>query len=309
MNYVVVFAASLFVAMALIALRLRFADHGLDVPGERSLHVAPTPHGGGVAIVLVALATGAWAGVDAVWLLAIMVLAVVSMLDDWRGLPFAPRLAVHLLVAASVVFVAHPGGLVAGLTMTIAIAWATNAYNFMDGADGLAGAMALVGFTAYGAGFALAGHGALALMCIAVAGGAAGFLRYNWHPARIFMGDVGAIPLGFMAGGFGWVGAVAGAWPVWFGPMVFAPFLLDATWTLARRALRGERVWQAHREHVYQRMVRAGMGHGRMCRHWALAMAGGAALALLMRMQAGWGWAVFVLWCAGLIFCGRRVVR
>ncbi|MBA4742649.1 MAG: glycosyltransferase family 4 protein [Azoarcus sp.] len=309
MSYVLVFAASLLFAMALIALRLRFADRGLDVPGERSLHVAPTPHGGGVAIVLAALAAGAWAGVDVVWLAVVAVLAGMSLIDDWRGLPFAPRLAVHLLMAGTVVFVAHPGGLAGALIMTFAIAWATNAYNFMDGADGLAGTMALVGFAAYGAGFALAGQDALAVMCIAVAGGAAGFLRYNWHPARIFMGDVGAIPLGFMAGGFGWVGAVAGAWPAWFGPMVFAPFLLDATWTLARRALRGERIWQAHREHVYQRMVRAGIGHERMCRRWALVMLCGAALALLLRMQPGSGWAVFVLWCAGLIYCGRRSVR
>src|SRR5690606_38123607 len=125
---------------------------------------------------------------DAVWLLAIMVLAVVSMLDDWRGLPFAPRLAVHLLVAACVVFVAHPGALAIALIMTFAIAWATNAYNFMDGADGLAGTMALVGFVAYGTGFALAGQDALALMCMAVAGSAGGFLWFNWHPARIFMG-------------------------------------------------------------------------------------------------------------------------
>jgi UDP-N-acetylmuramyl pentapeptide phosphotransferase/UDP-N-acetylglucosamine-1-phosphate transferase len=309
MSPALVFVVAMLGAVALIALRLRFADRGLDMPGERSLHEAPTPHGGGLAIVLAAVLAGLWVGVEAVWLIAVAVLAAVSMLDDWRGLPFAPRLAVHLLAAASVVFVAHPTAPTVGLIMTLAIAWATNAYNFMDGADGLAGTMALVGFAAYAFGFALAGFDAPALMCFALAGAAAGFLRFNWHPARIFMGDVGAIPLGFLAGGLGWYGAVAGAWPAWFGPMVFAPFLLDASITLSRRALRGERVWQAHREHVYQRMVRGGLGHGRMCWRWALAMLLGAALALAMRAQPVSGWVMFVLWCAGLIFCGRRALR
>jgi UDP-N-acetylmuramyl pentapeptide phosphotransferase/UDP-N-acetylglucosamine-1-phosphate transferase len=103
-------------------------------------------------------------------------------------------------------------------------------------------------------------------VCAGVAAAAAGFLCFNFHPARIFMGDVGSVPLGFTAGALGLVGWRSGAWPLWFPLLVFAPFILDATVTLLRRALRGEKVWQAHRSHYYQRMVQMGLGHrGRPC--------------------------------------------
>jgi UDP-N-acetylmuramyl pentapeptide phosphotransferase/UDP-N-acetylglucosamine-1-phosphate transferase len=310
MMLLAVFALSVLLASGVLVLRLRHADRGLDLPGERSLHAVPTPHGGGLAIVLVALVVGVWAGVSAMWLLAVVILATVSAIDDWRPQPAWLRLSVHLLMAASVVFMASESGSWSGLLWVIAIAWTTNAYNFMDGADGLSGSMALIGFSAYAFGFALAGQHALAMLCAGVAGAALGFLRCNWYPARIFMGDVGSIPLGFLAGGLGWYAAVAGAWSAWFGPLVFAPFLLDATLTLLRRAWRGERVWQAHREHVYQRMVRAGMRHDAMCRRWLLVMLAGAALALLLLGFAPTlGWAGLLLWSAVLVWFGVAAGR
>src|SRR6476659_1011719 len=98
--------------------------------------------------------------------------------------------------------------------------------------------------------------------CVAAA--AAAFLLFNFHPARIFMGDAGAIPLGFLAATLGVTGWINGLWPLWLPVLVFSPFIADASVTLAKRALRGEKIWQAHREHYYQRVVRAGFGHRNM---------------------------------------------
>ncbi|MGA8051867.1 MAG: glycosyl transferase, partial [Burkholderiales bacterium] len=111
----------------------------------------------------------------------------------------------------------------------------------------------------------------------------AAFLVRNFPPARIFMGDVGSVPLGFLAGALGLIGWNDGVWPLWFPIVVFAPFVCDATLTLIRRLLRGDRVWQAHREHYYQRLVRMGFGHRGTAAIEYAAMAGCAAVALFAR--------------------------
>jgi len=143
----------------------------------------------------------------------------------------------------------------------LGIAWLTNLYNFMDGSDGLAGGMTVIGFAAYAVAAAWAEEPELATTCLCIAAAAAAFLVFNFPPARIFLGDVGSIPIGFLAGALGVVGWNDEAWPLWFPLVVFAPFVADATTTLARRLVRRERVWQAHRDHYYQRMVRSGLGH------------------------------------------------
>jgi UDP-N-acetylmuramyl pentapeptide phosphotransferase/UDP-N-acetylglucosamine-1-phosphate transferase len=118
------------------------------------------------------------------------------------------------------------------------------------------------------------------VLCVAFAGASAGFLVYNFHPARIFLGDIGSIPLGFLAGSLGVVGWRNDLWPLWFPVLVFGPFIGDATVTLVRRLIRGERLSQAHRDHYYQRMVRAGLGHrGTACiGYMAMLVCAGAAL-------------------------------
>jgi UDP-N-acetylmuramyl pentapeptide phosphotransferase/UDP-N-acetylglucosamine-1-phosphate transferase len=155
----------------------------------------------------------------------------------------------------------------------------------MDGSDGLAGGMALIGFGAYAAAAQLAGLEPLAALCASIAAAAAAFLAFNFHPARIFMGDVGSVPLGFLAGALGLCGWSRGAWPIWYPLLVFAPFICDASLTLLRRLLRGERLWQAHREHYYQRLVRMGFGHRGTAFIEYAAMAGCAATALLVRRE------------------------
>jgi UDP-N-acetylmuramyl pentapeptide phosphotransferase/UDP-N-acetylglucosamine-1-phosphate transferase len=189
-------------------------------------------------------------------------LAAVSLADDLLDLPMLVRLATHLGAAAAVLVLGSALAEPAVLALLIlAIAWSANLYNFMDGADGLAGGMALFGFGAYAIAAEQAGLAPHAAVSAALAAAAAAFLLFNFPPARIFMGDVGSVPLGFLAGALGIAGWREGAWPLWFPMLVFAPFACDATLTLARRLLRRERVWQAHREHYYQRLVRMGFGH------------------------------------------------
>jgi UDP-N-acetylmuramyl pentapeptide phosphotransferase/UDP-N-acetylglucosamine-1-phosphate transferase len=168
------------------------------------------------------------------------------------------------------------------IVFVLAIAWTANLYNFMDGSDGLAGGMTLIGFGAYAIAALSGGAAPLAGLCAAIAAAAAAFLAFNWHPARLFLGDVGSVPLGFLAGALGLAGWSQGLWPLWFPVLVFAPFMGDATLTLLKRALRRERVWEAHRDHYYQRLVRMGFGHRRTAGVEYAAMLGCAGLALLV---------------------------
>lgn len=311
MTYMLVGAASMALSMLVIKLRLLFAGRGLDLPGHRSLHHTPVPHGGGLGLVIVALVAGVWFGLDVGWLLGIAVLASVSLLDDWVHLPFWLRLVGHLGVAASVVFLHELHVNLVTLGAVGVIAWAINAYNFMDGADGLAGSMAVTGFGAYAIAFSSAGFVGLAGFFWALSAAALGFLVFNWHPAKIFMGDVGSIPSGFLAGGFGWYGVVSGAWPLWFPLMVFAPFLLDASATLIKRTCKRERVWEAHRDHYYQRMVRMGCTHDAMCLRWLVLMLASATLALWL-LHAGdehTGWLGAAVWWCVLMVLGRTLDR
>lgn len=263
----------------------------LDQPNERSLHVTPTPRTGGVGVMTGLLVGGAlvWvAGLGSLPLGAALAgavgLALVGLADDRFGLSARTRLFVQVLVAGLYLALLGPaGGGFEVLALGVGLVWMGNLYNFMDGSDGLAGGMALFGFSAYALAAALGGQEGLALVCGAVAAAAAGFLVFNFHPARIFMGDAGSVPLGFLAGALGLAGRESGAWPLWFPLLVFAPFILDASVTLLRRALRGERVWEAHRTHYYQRLVQIGMGHRRtaLLAYALMAVAGAAAVAAL----------------------------
>ena len=254
------------ISIAVIAWLLRSgkAALALDHPNERSLHVRPVPRIGGIGIVLGALVPLTLAGIPRLVAVLAAALAVLSFLDDRRGLPISARFGAHLLSAAAVLPVAAPALPVwAWLILVPALVWMTNLYNFMDGSDGLAGGMAFFGFGAYAVASFVAGDQAMGVAAAGIAAAAAGFLGFNQHPARVFMGDAGSIPLGFLAGTLGVLGWTRDLWPVWFPPMVFAPFVADATVTLLRRMARGERFWQAHRSHYYQRLVRLGWGHRR----------------------------------------------
>jgi UDP-N-acetylmuramyl pentapeptide phosphotransferase/UDP-N-acetylglucosamine-1-phosphate transferase len=269
----------------------------LDAPNERSLHEHPVPRTGGIAIAAgVGAACLFGRGFPDSILLIAGGLAIVSFADDLMGLPAALRLILHLAAAAAAVAFDLQAPALVAILLAFAIAWATNAYNFMDGADGLAAGMAIFGFGAYAVAAHLAGAGPFSTLCAAIAAAAAAFLPFNWHPARLFMGDAGAVPLGFLAAALGVAGWGGGLWPLWFPALVFGPFLGDATLTLARRLGRRERVWQAHRDHYYQRLVRMGLGHQRTALLEYAAMAACALIALAALGQPAVVQALAVLW-------------
>ncbi len=254
----------------------------MDRPNERSLHQVPVPRSGGIAVVAGVLAAcmADWPA-QAMVAGCVLALAALSFADDWRGMPIAVRFGMHATAAAAFVGLALPPmPLPLQAATAFLIAWSINLYNFMDGSDGLAGGMAVIGFGTYAAAFAFAGDPALASLSLSIAVAAAVFLKANFHPARIFLGDVGSVPLGFLAGALGAAGVAQGCFPAWFPFVVFAPFFADATATLLRRILRGERFWQAHRQHYYQRLVQMGWGHRRTALAEYLLMAIGAATAL-----------------------------
>ena len=289
----------------MLHLLLRFgARLPQDVPNERSLHLVRVPRvgglamwvGGGLAICVAVLAGYADERLSEI-AVAAGALALLSFVDDRRGLPVGLRMSAHLVAAAWVVSTLSLPQLLA-VCLVPALAWMANLYNFMDGSDGLAGGMAVVGFTTYGI-VALPGSHDFALFNFIVAATASGFLVVNFHPARTFLGDAGSIPLGFMAGAFGLVGWHIGAWPAWFPVLVFSPFIVDASLTLLRRALRRERIWQAHREHYYQRLVRMGWGHRRTALvEYGVMLAAGASALVLTHVAEVYQWIGVAVWAA-----------
>ena len=272
----------------LFVLVRRFAHVGLDQPNDRSLHDRPVPRTGGIAVIAGVSVSVAFGALQ-LWvpMALALFLAALSFLDDLYTLRFSWRLAGHVAAACILVwYVLSPMYSVEMALLIVAVAWITNLYNFMDGSDGLAGGMSLIGFATYAVAAWLADEVALAAVAASVAGAAAAFLFYNFHPARIFLGDVGSIPLGFLAAALGILGWRNDAWPLWFPLVVFGPFVGDATLTLIKRAIRGERVWRAHREHYYQRMIRMGLGHRATAYIEYAAMLVCAGAALLGRGQA-----------------------
>ncbi|MBF0159633.1 MAG: glycosyltransferase family 4 protein [Magnetococcales bacterium] len=255
---------------------LRIIDH----PNQRSLHAHPTPRGGGLAILCgfvcswLLLGAGSsdtdwgWAG----WVGAgLLTTAVLSLLDDLYQLSAALRLTVHLTTAALVIeygqLLPDHSWLPAPLWLLItvlAMVWMMNLYNFMDGMDGFAASMAVIGFGYYALFGWIAQQPLFSLTALLLASASAGFLLFNKPPARLFMGDVGSLPLGFMVAVLSLWGLRDALFPWWVPLLVFAVFIVDATVTLLRRTLRGEAIWQAHRSHYYQKMViQHGWSHGR----------------------------------------------
>jgi UDP-GlcNAc:undecaprenyl-phosphate/decaprenyl-phosphate GlcNAc-1-phosphate transferase len=287
----------------------------LDHPNARSLHVSPTPRTGGLAIMCAVLFAGGLAVPQEISLLACIAgLALVSFFDDWRGLPITLRFAAHVIITSVFVGISFPDApLLVFLLIVLGSVWMVNLYNFMDGSDGLAGGMALIGFSAYGIAALFAQSNDLSAFSFSIAASSAAFLLYNVHPAKIFLGDVGSIPLGFAASSIGLLGWNRGIWPLWFPLLVFSPFIVDATLTLAKRCARREKVWKAHRDHYYQRIVRMGWGHSKtaLVEYGLMACVGSCALMALrwspsMQVVLLVGWAFVYL---GIAFSLDRAWR
>lgn len=277
--------------------RGRAAQLALDEPNARSLHTAPIPRSGGLGLLLGI--AGAWIIIAPklpwAWWLALALIVAVSLLDDLRGLHAGARLGAHLLAAALAALVLLPADTALWLAAAVilGIGWMSNLYNFMDGSDGLAGGMTLIGFGAYATAAYLAGSTQFALLNLTVALAAGGFLLHNFHPARIFMGDAGAVTLGFLAATLGLTGWLQRDWAWWFPLLVFSPFIADASITLIRRGVSGARVWEAHRDHYYQRLVQLGLGHrGTALAEYTLMLVCAAAALWALTQQAATQWLV-----------------
>lgn len=295
------FAVSAAVSWALmaspVALRL------LDRPNARSLHERATPRLGGVGIVAsIALVCGVGptALPGAVWT-AFFCVALVSLLDDARGLSALIRLFVHLAAAGLAVqslLPAAPWPVLAAAAL--ATAWGMNLYNFMDGSDGLAGGQAVFGFGALALAAWWTDNLSLTVAALAAAGAAGGFLVFNLPPARVFMGDAGAVSLGFWAAALGVAGVAGGVWALWFPILAFLPFILDATATLLDRLCRLQPVLQPHRDHAYQRLNLGGLGHRRTAGLYYSLMVVSAAVALMFQRYHSGRWFAMI-WTGVLI--------
>lgn len=286
------------------------AGHALlDRPNNRSLHRHPVPRVGGVAIfagiaagVIATAATGRDARPIGLLAAAAVPLIGIGVLDDRYTLRASVRLFVQAATTVVCLFstdwllrelkwgaVTWPLGLLAWPATTIAVLWVSNLYNFMDGMDGLAGTMTAVGFGTLSVFAGMRGHHDIMLAAGLPAAAAAGFLVFNKPPARLFMGDSGSVPLGFLAAAIALWGCRSGAWPVTVPVIVFAPFVVDATATLAARLLRRERVWEPHRDHVYQRMVLNGRSHAAVLAMEIGYMAASSLSAAVALAYPGWG--------------------
>lgn len=260
----------------------------LDIPNVRSSHSGPIPRAGGLVFVLIAplvamviahragisLARGEWALLVSGWFIA-----SVSLIDDWRPLPARVRLVAQVWAALGLILYGRylryfgAGGFgvidVGWLGVLITFVWIlgmANAFNFMDGMDGLAAGQGLIAALAVAWLSMSVGLEWMAIMSASIAGGLLGFLMHNTPPARVFMGDVGSIWLGFTFAGMAVLGAPRSGerLSLGFWVLLFGVFLLDSGLTLGRRVLQGEPVLQAHRTHYYQRLLRVGWGHRRV---------------------------------------------
>jgi UDP-N-acetylmuramyl pentapeptide phosphotransferase/UDP-N-acetylglucosamine-1-phosphate transferase len=229
----------------------------IDKPNSRSMHSAPIPRGGGLAVLtplllVYAISLGDFMAANIV--IGLLLVAIVSYIDDRRSLSSSLRLAVHV-IAACVLVLPQGHSLYIGIGLCLLTVWCINLYNFMDGIDGLAASMGFVGFLTIYFVNLHNGQAQLAPISSIVAFSCLGFLLFNFPPAKIFLGDVGSASLGYLMAVAIVLTPSGGLSDSWGPLLIFAPFLLDATFTIARRALSGEKFWTAHRSHLYQRLA------------------------------------------------------
>jgi len=287
-------------AIVCMAVARRWIGSPYSYPSERSLHSLSVPRGGGLGVAAATLFGLVYLGSPYSLTVAIFLVWAVSAWDDWIGASPTIRLAVHTLAATSIVLGWWPEtSLTFGLLLALSLIWGLNLFNFMDGSDGLAGTTAATG------GLALATLAAsvpptvtsqfLLGVGLVTSAAALGFVSFNLPPARIFMGDGGSTVLGLALAATCLKGAVDGVWSYAAPLTLFTPFWVDATYTLLRRLAKGHSPLTPHREHLYQRLALAGLGH----RGVLLWMTGwnlvSAALAFLLRETSGYAAPILVI--------------
>lgn len=242
--------------------------HLLDTPEERSNHTVPTPHGGGLGVMVTVVCFQVVIGSPLLLILGSLLLMGISFWDDVKNLPPSWRLLVQFVIVALVLVNDYEGKVFPDFIphwlelpiLAVAWVWFINLFNFMDGSDGLAASETISICTGL---FILSWSVSLPhdafLNCVILTGSLLGFAVWNWHPAKIFLGDAGSVPLGFLLGFMLISLAGHGYWQA--ALILPAYFITDATLVLARRLLQGKKIWQAHSEHFYQRAIRKGMAH------------------------------------------------
>jgi len=310
----------------------------LDRPNTRSLHQGLIPRTGGLALLTGLTGAGLvglslppqawpWPGFDirldaGIWIgFALVPVAMVAVVDDLGGVRPPYRLVAQLLAALCLMLagliwseldlpglsLAWGDYLAIPLTLLLVV-WMVNLYNFMDGMDGLAGGMAIFGFGTLALLGWRGGDLAFALINGTIVAAAAGFLTANFPPARLFLGDLGSTSLGLLAAALSLLGSQRGLYPLWVAGLAFSPFIFDATATLVRRAWRGERLWQAHRSHHYQRLVLAGWSQWQvMVRAWLLMAACGASAFAAPALPIPHQWWLLAAWAGIYVLISYRV--
>ena len=320
LRFALLFLLSLGCSLALTGLLYRWLlkRRILDRPNPRSSHSAPTPRGGGIAVLAVLLP--AWWLIDPrLWpvLLAALALAAVGWWDDLKGISPWPRLLVQAAAVAVGLWSLLPvadgqfsGGLLPQpfdmLLAGFAWLWFINLFNFMDGIDGIAGGEAVsIGLGLAVVAIWIGGFGDLAALAVALAGAALGFLYWNWHPAKIFLGDVGSQALGYLIGFLLLSAAGNGAWAAALILPLY--FWVDATWTLVRRTAAGENVFAAHAQHFYQRSLRLGRRHDQVA--GAVLLANGALILFALGAEMGERLAALAGAALAILVLIRRLMR
>lgn len=256
----------------------------LDIPNARSSHSVPTPRGGGASIVLVFLLAvllfmqrGAIStGLGKALTVGALAVAVAGFLDDHFRVSARLRLLIHFAAAGWALWqlngmgplhlgwISWDWGWVGQVVALVGLVWMINLYNFMDGIDGLAGVEALCASALGGLLLAWSGLGGLAEAALVLAGASAGFLLWNWSPAKIFMGDAGSGFLGFVFGVLAISSAKERPWLLWPWLILLAVFIVDSTLTLMRRLITGARWYEAHCSHAYQHAARRWGSHSKV---------------------------------------------
>ncbi|MBE3136322.1 MAG: glycosyltransferase family 4 protein [Thermoplasmata archaeon] len=308
-SLVVAFGALSISTLCVAGARRWAVERMLDIPNARSSHTQPTPRGGGLGIVIGVL-IGAWS----LFIFRILrmpfrkiaaislgggIVALVGWLDDIHRLPYSIRLVVQGISSAIIlvaigyfhtITVPFVGDIhLYSIGIPFALFWImglTNAYNFMDGIDGIAGGQALIAGLGWAILGFMSGQSFIGLIGLLLSASSLGFLFHNWPPARIFMGDVGSAFIGFTLAVLPIIGSqrdprcmVAGILLVW-------PFIFDTTFTLVRRLLNKENIFVAHRSHIYQRLVIAGYSHRFVTLVYMALAAAGTIIALLWYIRA-----------------------
>lgn len=258
----------------------------IDIPGDRTSHTAPTPRGGGVVFVAVTGAASAFlyrygyiSSAEATLVACSFLMAIVGMADDYLKLRNSIRFVAQVVIAGiflalngvpetlSLAPLTLPLGLFAWPLCLLFIVWSVNLFNFMDGLDAFATMEAFVLFSVLGALGVTAGAAPFSTLMLILAASMAGFLKWNFPPAKIFMGDGGSYFLGFMIAGTALAANTRLGIPLMVPIILYGLFWFDATVTLIRRMVAGEKWYTGHRSHAYQRLHQAGRSHLTVARH------------------------------------------